>query len=161
MRALRDWIKLQLALAVFATTVLAAGYSRRAALGLMLHALGKTEQAKPAKVYVALTTVVPTSSSTGATIAEATGATGYLRKELTVASFEGTEAEESIAEYIAELIFAAITAGTATVIGWAIVDKAGVGEGNVIFYGSATSTVISSTATPPTIAAKALKLGVK
>lgn len=158
---MRGWLRLQLAIALFGATVLAAGLSRRAANLLHLHAWGKTEYAKPAKIYLALCTVVPTSSSTGVTITEATGATGYERKELTAASIEGTEAEESLIEYIAELVFKAITAGSATIIGWAVVDSAETNKGNVVDYGSCTSTVISSTQTPPVIAAKALKAGIK
>jgi hypothetical protein len=135
-----------------------SGFSRKLAAGLLGHSWGKTESAKPAKVYLALCTVVPTSSSTGATITEATGATGYARKEVPVASIEAAaEGETSSIKTSAELVFAEITAGSATVIGWALTDKSGVGEGNVIMWGTATSTVISSTQTPPKVATGALE----
>jgi hypothetical protein len=52
------------------------------------------------------------------------------------------------------ITFAAITAGSATVIGWALCDALTVG--NVLAWGTATSTVISATQTPPTIAIGAL-----
>lgn len=137
---------------------LMSGYSRAAAAGGLSWSWGKAETLfkKPAKVFLALCTVVPTSSSTGTSITEATGATGYARKEVPVASIaEAVEGATSTIETNAELVFAAITAGSATVIAWALVDALTVG--NIVMWGTATSTVISSTQTPPTIAAKALK----
>jgi hypothetical protein len=108
---------------------------------------------KPAKVYLALCTVVPTASSTGATITEATGATGYARKEIPAANIEkAVEGEPSEIKTTAETIFNAITGGTATVIAWVLSDSSETGKGNVLEWGTATSTVISATATPPTLA---------
>jgi hypothetical protein len=49
------------------------------------------------------------------------------------------------------------TAGTSTVIGWFLADQATL-AGNVIAWGSATSVVISSTQTPPAVAAGAISL---
>jgi hypothetical protein len=139
-----------------------SGFSRFTAAAILGHTWGKTELAKPAKVYLALCTVVPTSSSTGATITEATAATGYARKEVAAAAIKAAaEGETSSIETETEEIFAAITAGSATVIGWALCDKSGTGEGNVVCWGTCTSTVISETATPPKVAAKALKMELK
>jgi hypothetical protein len=47
--------------------------------------MGKTEYAKPGKIFIAFTTVVPTSSSTGFTLTEPSW-TGYARPELPAAS---------------------------------------------------------------------------
>jgi hypothetical protein len=43
-------------------------------------------------------------------------------------------------------------------VGYIIVDSATVGAGNAIWWGSVTSTVISTTQTPPTFAINALEL---
>lgn len=136
-----------------------SGFSRKAAKGALDFFWGKEESlAKPAKVFLALCTVEPTSSSTGATITEATGATGYARLEVPVANIKkAEELATSIINTTAELTFAAITAGSATVIAWALCDSVTTGAGNVIMWGSATSTVISSTQTPPKIASGALE----
>lgn len=157
---MRTQLRIAALLGVWALTSAWSGFSRKCAAGALNFFTGKEESlAKPAKVYLALCTVVPTSSSTGVTITEATGATGYARKEVAAAAWNAAvEGATSTIETNVEEIFAAITAGSATVIGWALCDKAGTSEGNVIMWGTCTSTVISSTQTPPTIAAKALKL---
>jgi hypothetical protein len=135
-----------------------SGFSRHAAAAILGHTWGKTEFAKPAEYALAFLTVVPTSSSTGATITEATGATGYVRKVIAAADIEAAaEGETSSIQTAVEEIFAAITAGSATVIGWSTLDSKTTGAGNVVMWGTCTSTVISETQTPPKIAAKALK----
>ena len=54
----------------------------------------------------------------------------------------------------AEKVLKGCTAGKSTLIGWAVCDaKTG---GNVIEWGTLTSTEVSTTATPPKIAAEAL-----
>jgi hypothetical protein len=152
MRALR----IQLALAFLFTGMALSGFSRRAAAGLLAHAWGKTEFAKPAKVFLAVTTVVPTNSSTGATLTEPTW-TGYARPELPVASIAAAvEGATSSIKTALELLFAECTAGSGTIIGWALVDNVTVGAGNVEMWGTATSTSIAAGQTPK-VAAGALE----
>jgi hypothetical protein len=142
MRALR----IQLTLALFIVTTFASGNSRRAAAGWLAHKWGKTEYPKPAKIFIAFCTVVPTSSSTGSTLTEPTW-TGYARAELPAASIAAAvEGETSSIKTAAELLFAECTAGSGTIIGWAAVDAA-VG-GNVQDWGTATSTTIAAGQTP-------------
>ena len=148
---------LHLLIAAFVLQLMLSGMPRALRAKVKAHTWGKTESAKPAKIYLALCTVVPTETSTGATLTEATGATGYARKEIPIANLSVTEAETVIIELVTELIFAAITAGSATITGWGVLDSPTVGEGNVVEYGSASSTAISATQTPPTIPAKTLK----
>lgn len=132
-----------------------SGFSQKYAAGLLGHAWGKAELTKPSKVYLALCTTVPTSSSTGSTIVEAT-ASGYERKEVPAASISSpTEAGESSIKTSAELLFKEITGGSSTIIGWALCDAST--GGNVVMWGTSTSTVISSTQTPPKIASGALE----
>lgn len=124
------------------------------------NAWGKKASSKPTKIYLCLCTAVPTVSSKGSTLTEATGATGYLRLEVPVASIaEAAAGATSVIETSAELVSGAITAGSATVIGWALVaDAPTVGEeGRVVSWGTCTSVVISATQQPWKVAAKGLK----
>lgn len=135
-----------------------SGFSRKYAASILGHVFGKAELAKPAEVALALLTATPTNSSTGATITEATGATGYARKVIAAADLAAAvEGATSSIENAVEEVFAAITAGSATVIAWALCDSKTTGAGNVVMWGTCTSTVISTTQTPPKIAEKALK----
>jgi hypothetical protein len=119
------------------------------------HNLGKTEFVKPTTVGLALCTVVPTAASTGATITEA-AYTGYARKKLEAASLNAASSGKSTTSAVLE--FAACTASSSTVIGWALLDGTTVGAGNILYWGSCTSTVISTTATPPTVNTGALEI---
>lgn len=107
-------------------------------------------------VYVALCTVVPTSSSTGSTITEASYTT-YARTSVpntSWASASGTAPASG--SNTAAITGPACTAGTATVIAAAVCTASTVG--NVIYWFSVASTVISTSATPPTFAIGAVTL---
>jgi hypothetical protein len=132
--------------------------SEYAAAKVIAHSLGITSWTMPSTLAIALCTTVPDSTKTGATIVEATY-TGYARKVITpgtdwAAIVTGTP--ETIANAVAE-VFAACTAGTSTIVGWAILDSSTIGAGNVIWWGSCPSTVISSTQTPGSFAIGALQ----
>lgn len=136
-------------------------FSNFAETTVLAHLTGQDNAAwaNLAPTFLALTTVVPDSSKTGSTITEA-NYTGYARLSVAAASWAaavsgGAGAASSIANS-ATLTFAACTAGTSTVIGWALCTAATVG--NVLAWGSATSTVISTTQTPATVASGALSL---
>lgn len=98
-------------------------------------------------VYLALCTTVPTDASTGSTIVEASY-TGYARKSIAAADMSAAASGSKTNSNA--ITFAACTAGTSTVIGWAICDASTVG--NVLVWGTCTSTVISTTQTPATVA---------
>lgn len=119
------------------------------------HVNGKTSFTMPATTALALCTVVPTDASTGATITEA-AYTGYARK--VVAGADWNASASGSATTANQLQFAACTGSSSTVIGWAYLDSSTTGAGNVLYWGTCTSTVISSTQTPATIAAGALSL---
>lgn len=156
-------IRIAILLGVWWLTSMFGGLSRASALSTLNHWFrGKDEPvAKPAKQFLKLLTVVPTSSSTGTTVTEATGAEGYAPKEIPFADMEGTEGETALVQNAVEEIMAGITGGSATVVGWCITDVVGAKEGNITAWGTATSTVISATQTPPTIKAKGLKIELK
>lgn len=155
------WIRITFLLLLAWLTSAFGGFSRATAASV-LNYLFKGEETpvkKPAKQWLKLLTVVPTSSSTGATVTEATGATGYVPKEIPFADMEAAaEGETALIQTAVEEVFAAITAGSATVVGFCITDKAGAKEGNITAWGTCTSTVISETQTPPTVKAKGLKI---
>ena len=117
------------------------------------HVLGDGAFASPAAVYLALCTVVPTDGSTGVSIVEATY-TGYARLQLAAASLSASAIGSKTNS--AALEFAACTAGTSTVIGFAITDNAATGAGNMLMWGTTTPKVIDTSSTPPRIAIGAL-----
>lgn len=100
-----------------------------------------------APTYLALCTTVPTDSSTGSSIVEA-NYTGYARKS--IADTDMSAAASGSKTNSNAITFAACTSGSSTVIGWALCDASS--AGNVLCWGTATSTVISTTQTPATVA---------
>ncbi len=157
------FLRISALLAIWWLATAFGGFSQKLAISVLnFFFRGKEEPVtKPAKQFLKLLTVVPTSSSTGATVTEATGATGYAPKEIPFADMEGTEAETATVQNSVEEIMAAITAGSAKVVAWCITDKVGAKEGNITAWGTCTSTEISETQTPPTIKAKGLKIELK
>jgi hypothetical protein len=134
-----------------------SGFSQAYATKTLEHISGKKELTLPV-MWLALLTVVPTNSNTGATITEATY-TGYARREVP-ASFlnsavAGTPSSINNKE---AFVFAACTGSTSTIIAWAVCDSKETGKGNVIMWGTAASTVVSTTQTPASIAAEVLSL---
>lgn len=113
------------------------------------HNLGKTAFTMPTVVYIALCTVTPTDASTGATITEASY-TGYARKQL-LGTDLGAAGSGSITT-VNQLQFAPCTAGSSTIIGFALCDNASIGAGNILYWGSVASKVIDTSNTPATIA---------
>lgn len=119
------------------------------------HSNGKTSWTMPAVIALALTTVTPDSSKTGATITEA-NYTGYARATMTAAAFNAATAggagAASTTSNNGVITFAGCTGGSSTIIGWALCDSASTAAGNMIWWGSAVTTVISTTQTPATVA---------
>lgn len=115
------------------------------------HCLGDGAFAMPAAVYLALCTVVPTDASTGSTITEA-NYTGYARKQIAAADLAAAASGSKTNSAI--ITFADCTAGTSTVIGFAICDALTLG--NILYWGTVTSKVIDTANTPATVAAGGL-----
>ncbi len=135
-----------------------SGFSEAIAEKTLGHMWGKTSFTMPAELFLALCTAVPTASSTGESI-ESTEATytGYVRLKLNLTQFKLTKAATSTIKNELELTFASCTGLEKTVIGWATTEKKRGEACNIVMWGTATSTVISSTQTPPKIAAEALE----
>lgn len=107
-------------------------------------------------VYLALTTAAVGETDTSASLVEA-NYTGYARLAVGAADFAAAAAGQK--QNSSQLTFANCTAGTSTIIGWALCNVAGTGAvGTVIMYGTCASTVISTTQTPATVAVNALTL---
>ena len=105
--------------------------------------VGKTGFTTPT-AYIALVTTLPTDASTGATLVEpSTSGTAYARKS-TSASDWGTASSGSITNANAITFATATGAGWGTIVGFAIVDSGTVGAGNVLGWGSLTSTAIAA-----------------
>lgn len=131
-------------------------YSQYAETMVLALVVGKTAFATPT-TFLALCTAVPTSASTGATIAEPTY-TGYAR--LATASGWGTPTAASPSTIFnsAALTFAACTSGSNTITAFALLDGSTVGAANMLAWASCASTTISTTQTPPTFAANAIEI---
>lgn len=117
------------------------------------HCLGDGSFTMPAAVYLALCTVVPTDASTGATITEA-NYTGYARKQ--IAASDLSAASSGSKTNSSAITFADCTAGSSTIVGFAILDSGTTGAGNVLYWGTVTSKTIDTSNTPPTVAVGAL-----
>lgn len=130
--------------------------SEYAETALLAHVVGKTSYTMPS-IYLALCTTVPTSASTGSTIVEATY-TGYARLATSGDWGSPTAGAPSTIYNASALTFAACTGSTSTIVGFAGCDSATTSAGDMIWWGSCSSTVISTTQTPATFAVSALEL---
>lgn len=136
---------------------LMSGYSEEFTEKLLAHSWGKTSFTMPAEMYLALLTSTPTASSTGESI-EATEATytGYVRLKLDLTKFKVTKAATATIKNELELTFAACTGLEKTVTAWAATTKKRGEACPINMWGTCSSTVISATQTPPTVAAEKL-----
>jgi hypothetical protein len=134
-----------------------SGYSEEFTEKLLAHSWGKTSFTMPAEMFLALLTSVPTASSTGESV-EATEATytGYVRLKLDLTKFKLTKAATSTIKNELELTFAACTGLEKTVTAWATTTKKRAEACPINMWGTCSSTVISTTQTPPTVAAEKL-----
>lgn len=119
------------------------------------HFDGKASTALVTPVYLALCTAAPTDTSTGATLLEASY-TGYARKAVPAAALSAASSGQ--VTNTEAITFAACTAGSSTIMGWALCDSGTKGAGNVLWWGTCASTIISTTQTPATIVVGGLVL---
>lgn len=140
-------------------TNITSGVSQYGMAKLIDHINDKAAFTAPTTVAMGLwTTTAPTSTSTGALANEATY-TGYARVTLATAAFNpATAATPSVSTNASTITFGNCTAGTSTLVGFELVDNATVASGNALWYGTLSSVVISTTQTPPTVAAGSLSL---
>jgi hypothetical protein len=132
------------------------GFSDAVEKKILDHLTGKTAYASPGPLYLALTTVAVVDSDTAASITEASY-TGYSRKQIPAADWTAASGTNSTVSNGVLETFPSCTAGTSTIIGWALCSSAS-GAGDVIAYGTCASTVISTTQTPATVPVGALSI---
>lgn len=131
-----------------------AGMSNAVELNVLELLVGKTAYTVTAPLYLALTTVAVAETDTAATITEATY-TGYARKS--VAAADWAAAAAGAISNANAITFAACTAGTSTVIGFALCTTAS-GAGAIQCFGTLPSLVVSATQTPVNFAVGALTI---
>lgn len=129
-----------------------AGMSNAVELKVLELLVGKTAYTVSAPLFLALTTVAVAETDTAATITEA-NYTGYARKSVAATDW-GSASGGQIANVNA-ITFAACTAGTSTVIGFALCTSSS-GAGDIQAFGTLASLVVSTTQTPVNFAAGAL-----
>lgn len=96
------------------------------------HILGNTAYTQEANLYLALCTADPTDTATGASMNECANANSYARTEITAFDVASARATENTND----VTFPEATGSWGTVTHWAIVDTATYGSGEVIAYGS-------------------------
>ena len=131
-----------------------AGMSNAVENKVLEHLVGKTAYTVTAPLFLALTTVAVAETDTAASLTEA-NYTGYARKSVAAADWAAASGG-SIANANA-ITFAACTAGTSTLVGWALCSSSS-GAGDVIAFGTLPSLVVSTTQTPVNFAAGQLTI---
>lgn len=127
-----------------------AGFSDEAENRILDHIFNDPVYTPATPLYLALTTsaVAESDTLTNAAAKEA-GYTGYARKSVAAADMAAAAAGSKASGVT--LTFAACTAGTSTIIGWFLCTAASGTTGDMVVFGTCTSTVISTTQTPPTV----------
>lgn len=135
-----------------------SGVSQYGMAKLINHINGNASFTEPTTIGGCLTTTAPTSTTTGATLADSSMYTGYAEINIVSNLGAASAATPSVATNSTTITFGACTGSTSTLLGFALKDGTTQGSGNVLWYGTLTSTVISTTQTPPTIASSGLSL---
>lgn len=112
-----------------------AGMSNYLEGQVFTHIFGTASFTKPAALAVALTTVAPTDTSTGATITEVGNSNNYSRVSLNPDDANWTVSSGSASNAV-EIAFPQASGSWGTVTHVVILDSATHGAGNVMFYGS-------------------------
>lgn len=138
--------------------VFMAGLSDATEKLIIDHIINKTAHTS-ATQYLGLTTVAVNDSDTSATVTEA-NYTGYARLNIPGSDWNAATGTTAAATTANQKLFAACTAGSSTVIGWFLSPiSTTAGAGNITYFGTCTSTVISVTQTPATVNAGGLSVG--
>jgi len=107
---------------------------------LLDHVLRNTTYTQPATVYSCLFTVLPSDSSAGTEVTQATS--GYTRVASTFVTAGVTTAGRTVNS--SAISFATVAGGaTITVVGWGIIDTATFGSGNLLYWATVTDTSLN------------------
>lgn len=154
------WPKIERQLRAEGVPVAVSGLSQYVGHLALDHLVGKTSFTMPTTVAMTLCTAAPASTATGASQSE-TAYTGYGRQTLAGSAFvAATTATPTVSTNASTITFANCTGTGSTLLGFTLCDSATTGAGNMLWFGSLTSVTISTTQTPPTVAASALSLSI-
>lgn len=105
--------------------------------------------------YMALGTGAISDSDVAASFGGTTEANYGSYARVAIATSDMSAASAGAKTNSGAITFPGVTSGSSTIIAWAVVSAgpARLAAGDVIIYGTATSTVVSTTQTPPTIGA--------
>jgi hypothetical protein len=110
-------------------------FSYYAANKVLEHLIGLSGFTMPTSIYVALSTVAITASSTGATITEPATANAYVRQSLAGSAWHSA-ASGTITNGIAGVTFPEATDSWGTIGYFALVDSSARATGNILAWGS-------------------------
>lgn len=154
---LRDWGWIQRQLDIEGVPqMISSGISQTQMAALINASTKQATYTAPGAFAIALMVSAPTSTTTGILAAAEASYTSYARTAATMGA--ASAATPSVSTNTATVTFPNCTGGTSTLLGFIAADSATINTGNALWYGTLTSTVISTTQTPPTIAAGALSL---
>jgi hypothetical protein len=118
--------------------------------------------ARPSTIALALCSTPPLESQNGSNIPELPNANGYARYTITQNNSNWTEVSQvagsGFLENGAEYLFTQITANVGHASGWAIVDSATYGAGNVLMCGQFPNPRVIEAGDAPVIRAGALDI---
>ena len=104
---------------------------------LLDHVLRNTTYTQPATVYSALFTVIPSDSTAGTEVTQASS--GYTRIATTFVTAGATTAGRSVNS--GAVNFTTVAGGaTLTIVGWALMDTATFGAGNNLYWATVATT---------------------
>ena len=122
---------------------------------MLNHLFNNVDLAPAANVYLALCTTTPDATKTGATIVEVTNANNYSRKAI---AFSAASSRKVIQNGV--VTFDQATGAWGTVTGWAIVESATWGAGNMLAFGAFTASFGVVSGNTPSIASTQVQVQV-
>lgn len=114
----------------------------------------------PLTMYVALLTAQPTVNADGASLTEPSAAYSYARKVYNFQTSNWTLNQGSVSNTNPIYFDMAYSADWGTIVGWALVDSATLGAGNVYACGSVQQPIIVKQNTFVTIPANSITIGI-
>lgn len=104
------------------------------------HVLRGEEYTAPSAVYSALFTVIPSDSTGGTEVTQASS--GYTRVASTFVTAGATSAGRSVNS--GAVNFATVAGGaTITIVAWGLIDTATFGAGNLLYWATVTNTALN------------------
>lgn len=138
-----------------------AGFANSYEVKVLEHVAGKTDTNVVTPIYLGLGEADPTETATGAAPGTESNYTGYTRASIAAAGWNSASAgAPSSITNASTITFPNCTAGSSVVTHWFLCTggPARNAAGDVIMFGTVTSTTINTTQTPPTVAAAALSM---